>query len=216
MNIVAVNGSPRKDFNTGTLLKWAVDGALSMGASAEIVHLYDLNYKGCISCFNCKLKNGKSYGRCSVKDDLEPVLRKIEEADALILGSPIYFSNVTGQMRCFIERLAFPYLVYDEQYSTLFKRKIPVGFIYTMGVNEKMMEELSYKKIFERTEFSLARIFGSIETMYVTDTYQFSTYSKYVAPKFDVESKAKRRAEEFPKDCQKAYEMGERFAESKK
>ena len=216
MNVIAVNGSPRKDFNTGTLLKWAVDGALSKGATAEIVHLYDLNYKGCISCFNCKLKNGKSYGRCSVKDDLEPVLRKIEEADALILGSPIYFSNVTGQMRCFIERLLFPYLVYDEQYSTLFKRKIPVGFIYTMGVNEKMMDDLSYKKIFERTEFSLARMFGSIETLYVTDTYQFKTYSNYVAPKFDVEAKAKRRAQEFPKDCQKAFEMGERFVESKK
>jgi multimeric flavodoxin WrbA len=44
MNVIAVNGSPRKDFNTGTLLKWAVQGALSKGATAEIVHLYDLNY----------------------------------------------------------------------------------------------------------------------------------------------------------------------------
>jgi hypothetical protein len=52
--------------------------------------------------------------------------------------------------------------------------------------------------------------------MYVTDTYQFSDYTKYVAPKFDVEAKAKRRAQEFPKDCQKAFEMGERFVESKK
>ncbi|AEE15328.1 NADPH-dependent FMN reductase [Thermodesulfobium narugense DSM 14796] len=215
MNLLAINGSPRKDFNTGTLLKYSIEGAVSKGANAEIVHLYDLNYKGCASCFNCKLKGGKNYGRCSVKDELEPILKKIEEdVDALILGSPIYFSSVTGQMRCFLERLLFPYMVYDENYSTLFKRKMPVGFIYTMGVNEKMMEELSYKKIFERTEFMISRVFGSVEVMYVTDTYQFTDYSKYVAPKFDVEAKERRRREVFPKDCQRAYEMGKRFAES--
>ena len=66
MNIMAFNGSPRKDWNTANLLNKALEGAASKGATTELIHLYDLNYKGCISCFACKTKNGKSYGRCPV------------------------------------------------------------------------------------------------------------------------------------------------------
>ena len=107
MKVIAINGSPRKKWNTATLLQNALDGAASQGAETELVHLYDLDYKGCTSCFACKLKNGRSYGKCAVQDGLTPVLKKIEVADALILGSPIYFGSVTGMMRCFMERLMF-------------------------------------------------------------------------------------------------------------
>lgn len=86
MKVIGVNGSPRKDWNTATLLNRALEGAISQGAETELIHLYDINYKGCISCFACKLKDGKSYGRCAVADDLAPVLKKVAEADALILG----------------------------------------------------------------------------------------------------------------------------------
>ena len=72
MKVIALNGSPRKKWNTATLLKHALDGAASKGSETELIHLYDYNYKGCISCFACKIKNGKSYGRCAVKDDLKP------------------------------------------------------------------------------------------------------------------------------------------------
>jgi Multimeric flavodoxin WrbA len=54
MKIIAFNGSPRKKWNTATLLQKALDGAASKGAETELIHLYDLNYKGCISCFACK------------------------------------------------------------------------------------------------------------------------------------------------------------------
>ena len=67
---------------SGTLqvLEWAA----SKGAETELIHLYDLTFKGCISWFACKTRGGKSYGRCAVKDDLTPVFRKIEKADAII------------------------------------------------------------------------------------------------------------------------------------
>lgn len=52
--------------------------------------MYDLDAKGCKSCFACKTKDGESYGSCAVKDDLTPVLKKVEEADAIILDVPIY------------------------------------------------------------------------------------------------------------------------------
>lgn len=105
MNILGINGSPRKKWNTAMLLEKTLEGARSQGASTELIHLYDLNYKGCKSCFSCKLKNGESYGRCSLNDELTPILRKIEEIDALILGSPIYLGVVTGEMHSFLERL---------------------------------------------------------------------------------------------------------------
>ena len=114
MKLMAINGSPRKTWNTATLLKKALKGAASQGAETELVHLYDLNFKGCISYFACKTRGGKSYGRCAVKDDLRPILNKIAAADGLILGSPIYFGIVTGEMRSFMERLLFPYFTYTD------------------------------------------------------------------------------------------------------
>jgi len=211
MKIIGINGSPRKDWNTATLLNKALEGAVSQGAETELIHLYDLHYKGCISCFSCKLKDGKNYGKCAVNDALTPIFGRIEEADALILGSPIYLGAVTGEMRSFLERLIFPYLVYDMQRSSLFKKKISVGFIYTMGAPEDWIKEMGYEQHFKLMEMLSGRIFGAAESLLVTDTYQFDDYAKYVAPVMDVEAKAKRRREVFPADCQKAFEMGARF-----
>ncbi len=207
MKVLAINGSPRKQWNTATLLNKALDGASSQGAEIELIHLYDLNFKGCTSCFACKLKNGESYGRCGFKDELSPVLNRIENIDALILGSPIYFGTVTGEMSSFIERLAFPYLVYDTNRSSLYHKKLPVGFIYTMGANESFMKDLSIDKHIELNEMFLTRLFGLSESLVVTDTYQFDDYSKYVNS-FNVELKEQRRSEVFPIDCDKAYDMG--------
>lgn len=213
MNVLAINGSPRKNWNTGTLLNKALEGAASQGATTELIHLYDLQYKGCVSCFACKLKNGASYGACAYQDDLTPIFEKLEHVDAIILGSPIYLGDSSGEMRSFLERLVFQYLVYDKNYSTLFKKKIPVGFIYTMNVNENQMKEFGYEQTLGRMEMALARTFGSCESLYAFDTYQFSDYSKYVTTAFDETHKAKQRNEVFPSDCKKAFDMGVRFAQ---
>ncbi len=79
MTIIAINGSPRKNWNTATLLTKALEGAASQGAETELVHLYDLDFKGCRSCFACKIIDGPHNGRCAQKDDLRPILKKIEE-----------------------------------------------------------------------------------------------------------------------------------------
>lgn len=215
MKVIAFNGSPRNNWNTATLLHHALEGAASQGADTELIHLYDYNYKGCISCFACKLKGGKSYGRCAVDDDLKPVLKKVEEADAVILGSPIYFGVTTSGMRSFLERLMFQYLVYDANYSSLFKRRIPTGFIYTMNVNQSRLKGTAYEQNLKGTEMAMGRTFGSSEALFVTDTYQFDDYSKYETSAFNVEEKAKRRRLVFPEDCQKAFQMGVRFARQK-
>ena len=212
MNIIAFNGSPRKEWNTATLLKKALEGASSQGAKTELINLYDLNYKGCISCFACKEKGGKSYGECVIKDVLKPIFKRVEESDAIIFGSPIYLGNITGEMQSFLERLVFPYLTYTDPPESLFPKKICVGFIYTMGLPEELMNEFGYLQRFTGIDRFLTRIFGSSEKLLSFDTYQFEDYSKVVASRFNPQEKLKRRQEVFPKDCQKALGMGERFA----
>ena len=80
MKVMAFNGSPRKKrWNTITLLENALEGAQSAGAETELVHLYDLSFSGCISCFSCKKIERKENGVCAVKDDLTPILVQIKE-----------------------------------------------------------------------------------------------------------------------------------------
>ena len=212
MKAIGVNGSPRKKWNTATLLERALEGAGSQGAKTELVHLYDLDYKGCISCFACKKKTGRSYGKCAVRDGLTPPLRKVTQADVIILGSPIYFGTVTGEMRSFLERLFFPLFTYAEPRGSLFSRKAKTAFIYTLGATRELAKERGFDKHISATERLMQMIFGASETLCTHDTYQFEDYSKVYAPCFDPEHKAKVRAEVFPTDCEKAFRMGARLA----
>lgn len=211
MKALALNGSPRKGWNTAALLEKALEGAASEGAATEFVHLYDLDYKGCVSCFACKLKGGKSFGRCGFRDGLTPTLEKAAEADVLLLGSPIYFGVVTGEMRSLQERLFFPYLAYTDPPSSRFSRKVRTGFLYAFGATEEMARDRGFNRHVATNEAVLKMIFGASESLCSYDTCQFEDYSKYDAPRFDPEAKARRRAEVFPVDCQRAFELGARL-----
>ena len=105
--VIVLNASPRKNFNTAKLLVEAQKGAEAAGASVEYIYLVDINYKGCMSCFACKRKGSTTNGLCAFKDDLRPVLEKILQTDAVIIGSPIYYSYPTGMFRNLIERMLF-------------------------------------------------------------------------------------------------------------
>lgn len=211
MKIIAINGSPRKKGNTATLLNKALEGAASYGAETEMIYLYDYNYKGCRSCFECKLINGNSYGQCCIHDEISPILNRIKNVDAIILGSPIYLGSITGEMKAFIERLFFPYLVYDKNYSSLFPKKISVGLIYTFGVNEHRLEQSKWTDHLKYNEFLTERFFRKTESLFVMDTYQFDDYSKYVSTAFDANEKLKRKKKVFPQDCNNAFELGKKL-----
>lgn len=62
MVVIGVNGSPRKQWNTATLVSKALEGAAAQGAETELVHLYDLDFKGCKSCLACKTRGGRVTG----------------------------------------------------------------------------------------------------------------------------------------------------------
>ena len=213
MNVIAVNGSPRKDWNTATLLKNALEGAESVGAQTELIHLYDLDYKGCTSCFSCKKKGNTCAGLCVTRDDLRDVLAEVIKSDVLLVGSPIYFGDVTGETRSFLERLLFPNISYDEFGKSVFSGRVLSGFIFTMNCPEENVKLVHYDVLFENYA-RLQRILGdTTEILSSHETWQFADYSAMNAAMFDVEARAKRRAEVFPIDCRKAFELGARLAQ---
>ena len=204
--VIAMNGSPRKNANTAKMLQKALDGAVSTGAETELIHLVDLQYKGCISCFACKLKGIKYIGSCAIRDDLTPILEKDMCSDAIILGSPIYLGDVTALMRAFIERFGFMNVSYNNKNSNNFTGRINAAFIYTMNVPKPMSVLFSYTYLFNTG--ILKKLNGTVKQLISTDTWQFDDYSKYEASNFDTEKKKKARETLFPKDCEKAYRIG--------
>lgn len=100
MKIIAINGSHRKGKNTAALLNTVLEEAAALGASTELLELTDLNIKLCTSCNRCL---GKV--QCSITDDdMVAVGEKLLAADGILLGSPVYWINVTTLMKNFMDR----------------------------------------------------------------------------------------------------------------
>lgn len=99
MQILAIAGSPRRGGNTDVLLDQAVAGAESAGAQVERVVLNRLQIAPCIECNRCY-----ETGRCVVQDDFQALYGKVLAADAIMLAAPIFFMNVSGWAKAFIDR----------------------------------------------------------------------------------------------------------------
>ncbi len=212
MKLYAVNGSARKKKNTATLLQSALDGAASVegygSIETEMIHLHDYLYNGCIGCMQCKRIGGKSYGRCAVQDEMTPIMEKLSEADGIIFGSPIYFGSITGKLHSFLERFLFQTLVYDKNYSSLAKKRMPTACIYTMNVTEAQMEQFGYKKSLMFMENALGRMLTPPQIYYCYNTYQVDDYAKYKIESFSVEDKERQKETQFPLDCKAAFSLG--------
>jgi multimeric flavodoxin WrbA len=102
MKAVAINGSPRKGGNTEILLKKALAPLTASGWETEFIQLGGKPIRGCQACYQCfKKKNSK----CSQKDDFfNPCFEKMAAADAILLGSPTYFSDVSAEMKALLDR----------------------------------------------------------------------------------------------------------------
>ena len=212
MKTIILNGSPRKNWNTALMLKEAQKGAESVGAETAYIDLFDLTYTGCRSCMACKRK-GAERCHCFWKDDLSPVIDRIFDADALIIGSPIYLGDITSQVHGLIERLHFCALSYDN-YSNYFTGKVDVGIILTMNA-PKTFYNLAYRKKAKEVAQSFKALNGSVEVYACCDTLQVTDYSKYNMASFNEEHKKEMRAKHFPQDLEKAFQMGRRLSGGK-
>ncbi len=208
--VVILNGSPRKDWNTAKMCESFASGVKESGNDAEIINLYDLTFKGCRSCFACKLKGGKNFGRCSYPDELTPILDKISQSDGIVMASPIYFGDITGVMRSCLERLFFPFSEYKAGFPSIAPKKLKTAVIYTMNVDKEMAQNI-YSDLFDKIEGIFENAFSKPVRLCAYDTYQFSDYDKYVSEIFDKNHKLKQREEQFPKDLQKAFDAGKSF-----
>ncbi len=131
MKIVAVLGSPRLNGNSALIAGRFLETARSLGAETRSFALNALAYRGCQACMSCK-KNSET---CVLKDDLSEVLEAVRETDVLVLASPVYYGDVTGQMKLFIDR-NYCFLTPDYHSNPQRSRLLPgktMVFIQTQG-----------------------------------------------------------------------------------
>lgn len=201
--IVAVNASPRKGWNTDTLVTEAGKGAEAAGAVVERFDLYRLEkYTGCISCFGCKKEKNK--GHCICRDGLTPVLDAIRESDGLIIGSPNYLGELSASFRALYERLVFQNLTYNADTPCCNSTPIPVLLIMTSNA-----PDTGYLNLMRNYQRTLSGFVGPTQLLISGDTLQLKDYSKTDWPwYFDGEAKKQRHETVFPQEMQKAFEMG--------
>jgi len=131
MKIVSLFGSPRPKGNSTAIAKHFCETAEKLDAEVKIFPLNKLKYRGCQACMTCKTKLEK----CVLKDDLAEVLEAVRETDILVLATPVYYGDVSSQLKAFIDR-TFSYLVPDFATSSKPSRLAPgkkLVFIVAQG-----------------------------------------------------------------------------------
>ena len=108
MRVLGVLGSPRRGGNSEVLARAIIAPLEESGADVTVAELNRLQYRGCQACRACKT----TLEHCVLEDDLKPVLEAFRESDVIVLASPVYFGDMTGQMKCFFDR-TFENLVPD-------------------------------------------------------------------------------------------------------
>jgi multimeric flavodoxin WrbA len=123
MKVIAINGSPRKDGNTAYGIELVSNELINNGIEVEVLHVGKERIRGCIDCGQCiKNKNEK----CGFDDDcVNEGIQKIKDADGVLLASPVYYSGITGTMKCFLDRAFHVANVNDE----LFRHKVGACFV---------------------------------------------------------------------------------------
>lgn len=149
MKLLHIFGSPRQQGNTANIADAFCTEAERHGASVERYDLNRLDYRGCQACFACK----KNAERCVLKDDITPALDAMQEADVILFSSPVYYSDVTAQLKGFIDR-SFGYFVPDywkqEQKSRLLPGKQLVFLLVQGAVDADRFDDIfpRYREIF--------------------------------------------------------------------
>lgn len=106
MKVIAINGSPRKNGNTYLALKRICDGLEKQEIETEIIQVGDKVFGGCRACGACA-----KLGKCAFgdKDGLNEIGEKMSAADGIIIGSPVYYADLNGTLKCFLDRIFYTY-----------------------------------------------------------------------------------------------------------
>ena len=211
--IMIIDGGPRKKFNLAELFESFKEGVRSVTDAIEVKHiyLYDLDYKGCVSCMGCKLAGNKNYGRCLRKDDLSPLLEELKTVHGIVFGSPMYYMDVTGEMQSALERIIFPYGDYKSMRYE--HRDIPTATFYTMNATpDYLANEGPMKTNIERVDLCVSLRWQKPERVAACCTMQVRDYSRYEFSDEWTNAHIAWRDAHWEEDKQKAYEAGVNMA----
>jgi multimeric flavodoxin WrbA len=204
--VLAFQGSPRPGGNTAQLLRRALEGARDSGAETDFVQISSLKMTGCRGCYSCK-KKGDSFGKCILKDDMTPLYEKIERADAVLFGSPVYMCAMTPELKMVIDRL-FPYLTMDM--GSLLKKGKKTALIFTQNQADPLLFEWHFNMtafMINILGFQKPEILLSVNTIGY-DEKDLDRIAGENMNKIHVD-KLKYRAESWGRDLDKAYRLGQ-------
>lgn len=161
MKVIAFNASPRKNANTQSLVEAVLRGAESKGAETRLVNLNRLNMKGCQACEGCK----KDLGKCVQKDDLSPLLQEMAECDAIVLGTPVYYFQVSSQLKMLIDRF-YCYINFEldpETWEIKEIRAFPEGKKFVVVTSRGDVEDArAYPELYEQLQNWLNIVIGGM------------------------------------------------------
>ncbi len=141
--VVIFNGSPRRDGNTATILQMIERGAKEHHATVKVYNLFKLRMSACQGCFGCRMQDD-----CVINDEMKKAIDDIKDADAVVIGSPVYFMQINGMVKNLYDRL-FPLMGVDgtPRYG---QKKIVT--VYTQGGEDPHMFE-TYFDFLAQTAF---------------------------------------------------------------
>jgi multimeric flavodoxin WrbA len=145
MNIVTLLGSPRSAGNSATIARRITAVAEELGAASRIFELNRLDYRGCQACYACK----KGHEQCVLKDDLAEVLAAVAAADLVVLATPVYYGDITAQLKGYIDR-TYSYLRPDYLSNPQPSRLGPKKLIFVLTQGHP--DEALFADIFPRYE----------------------------------------------------------------
>ena len=105
MEILVLNGSPRPNGNTAAMVEAFAEGAREKGHAVHIVPVCQMHIAGCVACEYCHQERSGHERQCVQRDDMQEVYPLLDEAEMIVLASPIYYPNFTGQLQCAISRI---------------------------------------------------------------------------------------------------------------
>ena len=147
MKIVCLLGSPRTKGNSTILAKRFCDQAKALGAKVQAFSLNKLTYRGCQACMACKTGGLET---CVLKDDLAKILEAVVRCDILVLASPIYYGDLSSQLKAFVDR-TFSFLTAD--YTTNpHPSRLPPGKKLIFMLTQGQPDEKQFDDVFPRYE----------------------------------------------------------------
>ena len=185
MKVLGINGSPRIGGNTDILLDKALEGVKANGSQAEKVILNNLKFSACQEC-----ENIRDDGTCIVEDEMQPLYRKIEQADAIILASPIFFGSLSAQTKMMIDRFQCLWRARYILKKDAWKGKLRGAFI--------CVEASTRKDFFDNARSIVKNLFATINADY---------QEELLCPGVDEKASILK----YPDILQRAFDLGQRI-----